>query len=198
MRLPDNVESTIDHFSKLPGVGKKTAFRQVMNLVDWSAAEIEAFASSLAKLNQIKRCRGCYFFSDDAFCSICSDINRKEQKTLCVVESVQDLLALEESGKFSGVYFVLGGVLNPLLNIGPEELKVADLKSRVVELGVESIILAINPSVEGDATCSYLRDILGTETVTIERIGFGMPMGGSLEHMDGLTISKALENRRTF
>jgi recombination protein RecR len=112
-----------------------------------------------------------------------------------VVEDVSDYLALERSGKYQGLYYVLGGVINPLLGVGPEQLRLDLLTARIKEAAVEDVILAINPSVEGDATCAYLRQILPS-TVNVDRIGFGMPMGGHLEHLDALTIWQALENRK--
>jgi recombination protein RecR len=136
-------------------------------------------------------------FADETLCSICSDDYRKSAKTLCVVEHASDLMAIEKSGHFKGVYHILGGVLNPLLGVGPEELKLDELKEKIINKGISEIILALNPSVEGDATCSYLKSILPTST-QVERIGFGVPIGGSLEYLDPMTITKALENRKRF
>jgi recombination protein RecR len=136
-------------------------------------------------------------FSDENLCSICQSENRKDVHSLCVVENASDLMAIEKSGHFKGVYHILGGVLNPLLGIGPDELKMDDLRSNILRKEVKDVILAINPSVEGDATCSYLKSILPTE-INVERIGFGVPIGGSLEYLDPMTITKALENRKRF
>jgi recombination protein RecR len=128
---------------------------------------------------------------------ICQDEFRESQKSLCIVETASDLMAIEKSGNFKGLYHILGGVLNPLLGIGPEELKLDELKHRIVAKEIQEVILAINPSVEGDATCSYLKMILPAD-VRVERIGFGVPIGGSLEYLDPMTITKALENRKRF
>ena len=114
---------------------------------------------------------------------------------MCIVESVTDLMAIEKSERYQGVYHILGGVLNPLLGIGPAELKIDKIKARIIESNIKNVILAVNPSVEGDATSSYLREIL-PEDVQVDRIGFGIPMGGSLEYLDSMTIVKALENRK--
>lgn len=122
---------------------------------------------------------------------------RGETKVLCIVEGVTDLLAIEKSSQFKGRYHVLGGVLNPLLGIGPNELGINKLIDRIKRNEIEELVLAINPSVEGDATCSFIKELL-PDGVKAERIGFGMPMGGSLEYLDTLTISKALENRTSF
>jgi recombination protein RecR len=113
------------------------------------------------------------------------------------VENASDLLAIEKSGTFKGVYHILGGVLNPLLGVGPDELKMDELREKIIKKEIQEIILAINPSVEGDATCSYLKSIL-PQTVQVDRIGFGVPIGGSLEYLDPMTITKALENRKRF
>ena len=119
------------------------------------------------------------------------------QPIMCVVESMSDLLAIENSGEFAGSYFVLSGVLNPLKGIGPEEIGVSKLCKAVASRNISNIVLAVNPSIEGDATCSYLNEIL-PDGVIVDRIGFGVPMGGSLEYLDSMTISQALKNRKTL
>ena len=134
-------------------------------------------------------------FSDEDQCSVCLDNSRGLDGTICVVESITDCMAIERSNQFKGKYHVLGGVLNPLMGIGPDELSIDKLVSRVKEDGITSLILAVNPSVEGDATCSYIKQVI-PESVAADRIGFGIPMGGSLEYLDSMTITKALENRR--
>ena len=195
MELPSKLSDLVDHFSKIPGVGQKTAMRQVLFLTKWTEKEIEDFSKALSNLNEINRCQKCGMFSDEILCTICSNPSRFSKEIICVVESVSDMLAIERSGQFDGKYHILGGVLNPLLGIGPEELKIDDFTKRVNEESIETIILAVNPSVEGDATCSYLRQVL-PDNVVVDRIGFGIPMGGSLEHLDAMTITKALENRK--
>ena len=114
---------------------------------------------------------------------------------MCIVESISDCMAIEKSGQYRGVYHILGGVLNPLLGVGPDELSIDHLMKRIADEEIREIILAINPSVEGDATCSYIRQLVGS-TIAVERIGFGIPMGGSLEYLDAMTIGKAIENRK--
>lgn len=197
MELPSSITNAVDQFRKLSGIGEKSAMRHVLDVVKWRKEYIQEFADSLRKISEIKTCELCNLYSDTEICSICSKIDRIESKSLCIVENVSDLVAIERSKTFSGTYFVLNGVLNPLLGVGPEDLKIDKLMNLIKDRHVESIILAINPSVEGDATCSYIQSIL-PEEVTIERIGFGVPMGGSLEYLDSLTIRKAIENRRRF
>jgi recombination protein RecR len=186
MELPEKLLKTVKQFSRLPGVGEKTALRQSLIMTKWNKEDL------LADLNH---CEKCGMFCDDRLCKICMDYNRSSAKTLCVVESVTDCLAIERSGNFKGKFHILFGVLNPLMGIGPDELKLDNLSDRVREEEIEEIILAVNPSVEGDATCSYIKQMLPA-SISVDRIGFGIPMGGSLEFVDSLTITKALENRR--
>ena len=194
IELPDSIMNSVKSFSKLPGVGEKTALRQVMNMVKWDQEDLMQFSNAITELILIKRCTECGLYSQEELCDICLDQTRQANSYMCVVENLNDLIAIEKSNDFRGVYHVLGGVLNPLLGIGPEQLKINKLVERVHALGVETLVLAINPSVEGDATCSYIKQLL--KGVHVERIGFGVPIGGSLEYLDPLTISKALENRK--
>ncbi len=194
IKLPESIEDVVKSFTKLPGVGEKTAFRQAMSMVGWEKEDLDQFSSAVEALSSVGSCKACGVFSDEELCSICSDHERNSVGAICVVENVGDLLAIEKSSQFKGVYHILGGVLNPLLGVGPQQLRMNTLEKRVKEIEAKTIILAVNPSVEGDATCSYIKQVLGD--VNVERIGFGVPMGGSLEYLDSLTISKALENRK--
>lgn len=195
MDLPERLLKTVKQFSRLPGVGEKTALRQSLIMTRWNKEDLMAFAESIKGLADLNHCEKCGMFSDGKLCKICADYSRSSSRTICVVESVTDYLAIERSGNFKGKYHILFGVLNPLMGIGPDELKLDNLLDRVREEEVEEVILAVNPSVEGDATCSYIKQMLPS-TVNVDRIGFGIPMGGSLEFVDSLTITKALENRR--
>jgi len=197
MELPESLTNSIEQLKRLPGVGEKSAIRYALDILRWQAGDVEQFATSIAQLSQIKKCQRCNMYSDEDICSICTNVKRREAKILCVVETISDLIAIEKSNNFFGSYFVLNGVLNPLMGVGPEELKLEKLVSIIKSENIENVILAINPSVEGDATCSYLNSLLPS-TVNVERIGFVIPMGGSLEYLDSLTIKKALENRRKF
>lgn len=195
MELPEKLQKMVKQFSRLPGVGEKTALRQALIMTKWKKDELVSFAQAIAGLAELNHCKKCGMFCDEEVCKICNDSGRFQSKTLCIVESVTDCLAIERSGHFRGKFHILFGVLNPLLGVGPEELKLDRLLERVETEGVEEIILAVNPSVEGDATCAYIKQLLPSN-VNIDRIGFGIPMGGSLEFVDSLTITKALENRR--
>jgi len=195
VELPETLLNVIDQLSKIPGVGDKTATRQTLVLAKWSAEDLVAFGEAMKNLAHLKSCQECGMYSDSDTCEICSNTDRAHGGSICVVEHVTDCLAIERSGNYHGLYHILGGVLNPLMGIGPDELKIEDFVKRVKRLEVESVILAVNPSVEGDATCSYIKQVL-PDTIEVDRIGFGIPMGGSLEYLDTMTIAKALENKK--
>lgn len=194
LELPESLLNAVKNFSRLPGVGEKTALRQIMGVLKWSEDEMRDLSKAVIDLIHIKKCVECGLYSDNDLCEICMNEERKENKLICVVENINDLMAIERSRQFNGLYHVLGGVLNPLMGIGPDQLKIDKLVDRVNKFSIGVVILAINPSVEGDATCSYIKQLL--KDVHVERIGFGVPMGGSLEFLDPLTITKALENRK--
>ena len=194
MELPEKINNSVDAFERIQGVGAKTALRQVLSMCKWSKTEIETFSTAIFELTQLNTCGTCGFYTDVNKCSICLNEKRTSFGIICVVESIIDCLAIERSGNFHGTYHILGGVLNPLMGIGPDELGISVLLDRIDD-SVQGLILAVNPSVEGDATCSFIRDKL-PERVQVDRIGFGIPMGGSLEYLDAQTITKALENRK--
>ncbi len=194
MELPQILEDAVVQLTRIPGVGEKTALRQVLSLSYWSPKELKEFGESFKKLADLEKCVRCGMYSAEELCHICSS-SRIENSLLCVVETVTDCLAIEKSETYQGTFHLLGGVLNPLLGIGPDELEMEKLFSRIKEEKICNIILAINPSVEGDATCSYIRQQV-REDINVERIGFGIPIGGHLEYLDAMTIAKALENRK--
>lgn len=194
IKLPEKLTTAIDAISKLPGVGRKSATRMALTLAKWNNAEIEEIASGIIQIKSINKCHSCAMYCDDQYCAVCLNPSRNNQ-FLCVVEGVNDLIAIESSGQFRGTFLILGGVLNPLLGIGPDSLNIEMLLNKIKHNNVEEIILALNPSVEGDATCSYLKQII-PNNVKINRIGFGIPIGGNLEYLDPQTISKAFENKR--
>ena len=195
--LPTDFEKLVEYFSKLPSIGEKTAQRLVLNLMKWDKEKIDGFSSALAQIQDIKKCELCGMFAADKLCNVCLDETRGNEKSLCVIETITDFMAVEKSGYFKGVYHILGGVINPLMGVGPEDLKIDILKQRVREKQIKEVILALNPSVEGDVTCSYIKQELGDD-IAVHRIGFGVPMGSNIEYMDPLTISKAMEFKRSF
>ncbi len=194
MELPKIILDVVDHLSKLPGVGGKTAQRYALSMAKWPYEDVMALGRSIQKITELKNCHHCGMFSDDDLCHICSS-DRAQSKLMCVVENISDCIAIEKSGTYKGLYHILGGVLNPLMGIGPDELRIDRLIDRIRDEEISEVILAINPSVEGDATCSYINQML-PEGTSAQRIGFGIPMGGSLEYLDAMTISKALENKK--
>ncbi|MCB9092402.1 MAG: recombination protein RecR [Halobacteriovoraceae bacterium] len=197
MQLPKTIHDVVQHLARLNGVGERTALRHCLQMTKWSPESILEMAQSLEALTQLNHCRDCGAFSEESLCSICNQELRQEKKTICVVEGITDLFAIERSGQFLGTYHILGGVLNPLAGITPDKLRIQELLTRVEKRQVEELVMAINPTVEGDATCSYLKELL-PDFVSMKRIGFGVPIGGNLEFLDPLTIMKAFENKRGF
>ena len=195
MELPEIIQDAAKSFSQLNGVGEKTAVRQIFQMTKWTNETILEMSESIQALTRLKYCQSCGFFSEEDKCHICSNDERVQSGQICVVEKITDCIAIENSSAFRGVYHILGGVLNPLLGIGPRELRLENLKERIVMESYEEVIIAINPSVEGDATSSYIKSML-PDKVKVDRIGFGIPIGGSLEYLDSVTISKALENKK--
>jgi recombination protein RecR len=200
--LPKAVERLIERFERLPGIGPKSAQRLVFYLLHHPEAELMDFAE---KLQALKRetvlCSSCHNVSDQDPCPICSDTTR-DKTMLCVVGQPLDVLAVEKSGIFKGLYHVLHGVISPLNNIGPDQIYLFDLIKRME--GVEELILATNPTMEGEATALYIRDLLrrstqvDTGSLKITRIGHGLPIGADIEYADGVTLARALEGRRAL
>ena len=195
MEMPQIMAEAVESLARLPGVGPKTALRYVLALLRQGDNAVDLLAARIHQLKNLRRCSKCQMMADGDICAVCADPVRVASRLICVVEDVTDYLALERSGKYQGLYYVLGGVINPLLGVGPEQLHLDLLTHRIKEAEISDVILAINPSVEGDATCAYLRQILPS-TVNVDRIGLGMPVGGHLEHLDAMTIWQALENRK--
>ncbi|MFW5887599.1 MAG: recombination mediator RecR [Bacteriovoracia bacterium] len=200
--FPPILQNAIDQMAKLPGVGKRTALRYILSLSNWKQDQVLALSDALRDLIELKHCSECGLFAEKDVCEICQNTARSESRILCIVEQITDAMAIENSGRYQGLFHVLGGVLNPLAGIGPDELNLDQVSDRVARLKIQEIILAINPSVEGDATCAYIKQQLAqlenSSEIKISRIGFGVPMGGNLEYLDPLTISKALENKTNF
>jgi len=193
---PEPVARLIEALQRLPGIGPKTAQRLAFFLLKRPSDEVTALADSITQLKaRIVNCRVCFNVTEDDPCRICSDPARNT-RALCVVEEPNDLLAIERTGEFRGRYHVLLGALSPLDGIGPEDLKVRELLSRLEQEPVDEIILATNPSVEGEATAIFLGKLLKPFTTRITRIARGLPVGGDLEYADEVTLSKAFEGRR--
>ena len=193
---PEPVARLIEALQRLPGIGPKTAQRLTFFLLKQPADQVAGLADSLTQLKAlIVHCSVCFNVTQEDPCRICGD-TRRDARALCVVEEPNDLLAVERTGEFRGRYHVLLGALSPLDGIGPEDIKVRELLGRLEREPVEEIILATNPSVEGEATAIYLAKLLKPFAVRITRIARGLPVGGDLEYADEVTLSKALEGRR--
>ena len=196
MRLPKPIQSLIEQFEHLPGIGPKSAQRLAFYLLHVPENEIRKFADALMEMKtKTKLCPKCHNVCLDEICDVCSD-SLREASTICVVEQPLDALAIERSGKFEGIYHVLHGAISPLNNIGPEQLFLHDLAKRLD--GVDEVILATNPTMEGEATAMYIQKLLEDHGFAgeVSRIGHGLPIGADIEYADGITLSRALEGRR--
>lgn len=190
-----SIEKLIESFEKLPSIGHKTAQRLAFYMLDLSNEEVKEFTDSIinAKKN-LKFCSKCFNISDTEPCNICSNPKRDES-IICVVEDVRDVLAMERTHEFSGVYHVLHGSISPMNGVGPDDIKIKELLSRIMEGNVKEIILATNPRVEGEATSMYISKLVKPLGVKVTRIARGIPVGGDLEYTDEVTLTKALEGR---
>ncbi|MDR0456431.1 MAG: recombination mediator RecR [Treponema sp.] len=192
---PNAIDRLVTLLSKLPGVGKKSASRMAYHILDGSSAYAHALADELAALHQlIRRCGICGAFTETDPCPICADTGR-DHSLICVVERAQDLRIIEESHEFNGVFHVLGGLIAPLEGVGPGNLAIGKLAARVREHQVREIILALNPTVEGDTTALYLQKTLKEFPVEVSRLASGLPVGGDLEYTDRLTLSRSFRGR---
>jgi recombination protein RecR len=190
------VEELIRRLTGLPGIGEKTATRLALHILRSEQTEMEALAGAIVEVKRrIRPCSKCFNFTEEDPCPICRNPNRASG-VICVVEDPGDLMAIEASQGFSGRYHVLQGVLAPLDGIGPEDLRIAELVDRVRRGEAREIIIATNPSVEGEATAMYLGKVLKPLEVRVTRIAYGLPAGGDVQYADRLTLGKAFENRR--
>jgi recombination protein RecR len=198
MALPQPILRLIKELTKLPGVGEKTASRLAMYIIRSSPADVESLARALREVKEkIRLCSRCFNLTEQDPCAICAD-PRRDNKIICVVSSPEDLMALEKSRSFHGLYHVLHGVLSPLDGIGPQDLKIQELLSRLPQEKITEVILATNPSAEGEATAQYLAQLIKPLSIKITRIARGVPMGGDLQYIDEVTLGKSLENRVPF
>ena len=191
-----SIEKLIESFEKLPSIGNKTAARLAFYILNSSEEETNEFVQSIinAKKN-LKYCSKCYNITDTDPCPICSDTKRNKE-SICVVEDVRDVIAMEKTHEFKGVYHVLHGSISPMNGIGPDDIKIKELLARLMDGKVKEVILATNPRVEGEATAMYLSKIIKPLGIKVTRIAHGIPVGGDLEYTDEITLIKALEGRR--
>ncbi len=186
----------IDSFARLPGIGKKSASRMAFHVLNMPENEVENFVNSIKKAREsIHCCPICQNLTDKDVCPICSGDNR-DKSVICVVESPRDVLVLEKTRDYSGLYHVLHGVLSPSDGIGPDEIRIKELLSRLASGEVKEIIMATNPSIDGEVTASYISRLVKPMGITVSRLAYGIPVGGTLEFTDSVTLAKALEGRR--
>ncbi|MDE6104831.1 MAG: recombination mediator RecR [Clostridia bacterium] len=184
----------INEFSKLPGVGKKTAQRYAYKIIGMSDSEAKAFAESIMECKRkVKYCKVCGNFTEDEVCAICKT---RDNSTICVVKEPKDVIAMEKLHEFKGVYHVLHGVISPMDGIGPNDIRIKELLSRVSDGTVQEVIMATNPDVEGEATAMYIAKILKPLGVKVTRLAHGIPIGSELEYTDEVTLSRALSERK--
>jgi recombination protein RecR len=195
---PATIVVMIKNLSKLPGIGEKTAERLSMHILQAPLKEMENLANSILEVKKkVRLCSKCFGLSDDEVCKICNDPSR-EQNVLCLVEQPADLVAIEKSGAFKGVYHVLNGVLSPMDGIGPEDIRIKELEIRILEGQINEVVIATGTNVEGEATACYIAELLGKYSVKIMRIASGVPIGGDLKYVDQVTLRKAMECRHAF
>lgn len=185
----------INQFSRLPGIGKKTAQRLAYSILEQPPERAKQFADALVNAREkIHFCKVCQSLTDLDVCQICSD-DRRDKSIICVVEDPRDVMAFERTREFTGVYHVLHGVISPLDNIGPDKLRIKELMSRLSDGNVKEIIMATNPTVEGEATASYISRLVKPMNIKVTRLAYGIPVGGDLEYADEYTLARALEGR---
>ena len=191
-----SIEKLIESFERLPSIGHKTAARRAFHVLDWNEEETNEFVSSIINCKKnLKYCSQCYNITDVDPCPICNNPKR-DQSIICVVEDVRDVVAMERTHEFKGVYHVLHGSISPMNGVGPDDIKIKELLARLMEGKVKEVILATNPRVEGEATAMYLSKLIKPLGVSVTRIAHGIPVGGDLEYADEITLTKALEGRR--
>jgi recombination protein RecR len=190
------LEDLVEVLKRFPGVGEKTATRYAFYVMHASDGDIQQLIRAIKSVKEkLRLCSKCFHLTDVDPCKICTD-KRRDPTRLCVVETPMDLLAIEKAGLFRGLYHVLHGVLSPLDGIGPGDIRFSELLDRVRTEGVREVILAFNPTVEGESTSSYIAERIKSSEVSVSRIAYGIPVGGSLEYSDPLTLSRALDNRK--
>jgi recombination protein RecR len=199
MNFPSKlIEQAVNAFEKLPGIGKKTALRLVLHLLKQDVAAVEQFGDAIVRMRkEIKFCKDCHNIADHDLCSICENPKRN-RSLLCVVENIRDVIAIESTNQYNGLYHVLGGVISPMEGIGPEELTIASLTERCGKGEVKEVIMALNPTIEGDTTIFYLSKKLQSLPVKITSIARGISFGGELEYVDDVTLARSIATRLPY
>ncbi len=194
--FPASFENLIDGFASLPGIGRKSAQRLAFYILSVSDEEAESFANAVLEARRtVRTCPVCQNLTDGDLCPVCASSDR-DRSVICVVSEPRDVLSIERSREYKGLYHVLHGVLSPMNRVGPDDLRIRELTERVAAGGVEEVIMATNPDTEGDTTAMYISRLLRPFGVKVTRLGFGVPVGSNLEYADDATMLKALEGRR--
>ncbi len=192
------LENAVNEFASLPGIGRKTAFRLVMSLLKRDPDEVRKFGESIMKLREeIRYCRNCHNISDTDICSICTD-ERRDRSMICVVENIQDVIAIENTRQYKGLYHVLGGIISPIDGIGPADLNIDSLETKARSGGITEIILALSTTMEGDTTNFYLFRRLSKYGIPLTTLARGVAVGDELEYTDELTLGRAITNRSPY
>ena len=193
---PELLENLIEYFKKIPGIGEKTAERYALSLINFSDDDLKMFSDSLNKIKStLKKCKICGHLTDSNTCYICSD-NTRNQNVICVVEDYKSVFMFEKTGKFNGVYHVLGGLISPIDGINPDDLNISSLMSRCKNIKDGEIIIALKPTIEGDTTTMYLKKIMENLDIKVSRLSNGIPMGADIDYLDILTLERALSDRK--
>lgn len=192
------ISRLIDEFARLPGIGRKTAQRLAFHIINQDEKQASQFAEAILDAKRkVKYCEQCFNLTEETLCDICKD-QKRDLRTLCVVESPRDLIAIEGTREFHGLYHVLHGAISPMEGIGPGEIKLRELIIRLQGDTVEELIIATNPSIEGEATAMYISKLLKGTGIVVTRLAHGIPVGGDLEYADQITLAKSIENRRNI
>ncbi len=196
MQLPSSLlENAVAQFAKLPGIGKKTALRLVLHLLKQEVNDVQHFGETIARMRRdIKFCQRCHNISDGDICSICAN-SMRNQKLICVVENIRDVIAIESTQQFNGAYHVLGGIISPLDGIGPDQLSIESLVSRIEQEETEELVFALNPNIQGDTTIYYIQKKLAHLPCRVTTIARGIAFGGELEYADEMTLARSIANR---
>lgn len=189
------IEEAVEAFAKMPGIGKKTALRLVLHLIQQEKEDTKEFTAAILNMRtHIKECKVCHNISDSETCNTCNDL-RRQRATVCVVEGIRDVMAIEDTGQYRGLYHILGGVISPIEGIGPSDLNIESLLERIEEHGVEEIIMAISPTIEGETTTFYIAKKLKGKSVQISSLARGISFGGELQYADELTLGRSIATR---
>jgi recombination protein RecR len=196
MQLPSSLlENAVAEFAKLPGIGKKTALRLVLHLLKQDVNDVQHFSDTIARMRaEIKFCSRCCNISDGDICSICAN-SLRNQRTICVVENIRDVIAIESTQQYSGTYHVLGGIISPLDGVGPDQLNIESLVNRIRKEETEELIFALNPNIQGDTTIYYIQKKLQPSSCRVTTIARGIAFGGELEYADEMTLARSIANR---